>query len=77
MIKTAIITTTINVPIFLDKILKNILKEKKNNEIVTIVIGDKKTPNETGIYCKKISKKFNTVIKYFDVKAQDKFFKKS
>ena len=76
MIKTAIITTTINVPIFLDKILKNILKEKKNNEIVTIVIGDKKTPNETGIYCKKISKKFNTVIKYFDVKAQDKFFKK-
>ncbi len=29
MIKTAIITTTINVPIFLDKILKNILKEKK------------------------------------------------
>ena len=56
MIETAIITTTINIPFFLNKILQNVLKEKKNKKIITIVIGDKKTPKKINQFCKKIEK---------------------
>ena len=40
---TCILTTTINVPYFLDNLLKNIKKFKHRNTYV-LVIADKKTP---------------------------------
>ena len=71
MIETAIITTTINIPFFLNKILQNVLKEKKNKKII-IVIGDKKHQRKLISFAKK-SKKYKTnLFKYLD---QDKFFK--
>jgi hypothetical protein len=76
MIETVLITTTINIPTFLDKILKNVFKNKKNNKLVCIVIGDKKTPTKARSYCKKLEKNYKTTIKYFDIKDQDKYFKK-
>ena len=76
MIETAIITTTINIPFFLNNILQNVLKEKKNNKILTIVIGDKKTPKKINQFCKKIEKKYKTKIIYLSISDQDKFFKK-
>ncbi len=75
MIETVLITTTINVPTFLDKILKNIFKNKKNNKLVCLVIGDKKTPTNARSYCRKLEKKYKTTLKYFDIKDQDKYFK--
>ena len=76
MTNTILITTTINVPIFLDKILKNVFKNRKNKKLISLVIGDKKTPSKTKSYCRKMEKKYKTEVKYLDIKFQDKYFKK-
>ena len=49
MKKISIVTTTINIPIFLKNIVQNIKLKKSQNifEISIIVIGDKKTPKKT------------------------------
>ena len=41
---------------FLDKILKNVLKNRKNKKLISLVIGDKKTPSKTKSYCRKMEK---------------------
>lgn len=71
----AILTTTINVPTFLENICQNIKKYNHKN-IFFLVIADKKTPEKARSYCKKIEKKFKFKIIYLDIKDQDKFFKK-
>lgn len=71
----AILTTTINVPTFLENICTNIKKFNHKN-IFFLVIADKKTPANARAYCKKIEKKFQFKIIYLDIKDQDKFFKK-
>jgi hypothetical protein len=77
MIENAIITTTINIPIFLDGICKNLKKFKYTQEKnLIIVIGDLKTPKETSSYCKKISRKYGYEIIYLDITSQNLFFKK-
>ena len=73
--ETAIITTTINVPHFLDGICKNMKKfhhDTNKNEV--IVIADLKTPKEAASYCKKITKKYGFKIHFFDFDFQNKFF---
>lgn len=76
MINTILITTTINIPTFLDKILKNVLKNKKNTKLLSIVVADKKTPSKAKSYCSKLEKKYKTEVKYLDIKYQDKYFRK-
>ena len=71
----AILTTTINVPTFLDNICKNI-KKFKHKDFFFLVIADKKTPKGAKKYCKKIEKKFKVKIVYLDVNDQNIFFKK-
>jgi hypothetical protein len=70
----AILTTTINVPTFLENICKNVKKFKHNN-LFFLVIADKKTPKKAKTYCYNLEKKFNLKIIYFDIKEQDKYFK--
>ncbi len=72
---TCILTTTINVPYFLQKLLKNIKKYNHTNSYV-VVIADKKTPSKAKNYCKKLSKKYSVKIDYLDVNFQKKYFKK-
>ncbi len=72
---SCILTTTINIPYFLDSLIKNIKKFKHKN-VYIVIITDKKTPNGAKKYCKKISKKFNFRIDYLDLKFQKRFFKK-
>ena len=75
--ETVIITTTINVPDFLDGICKNMKKFHHNtNKNEIIVIADVKTPKEASSYCKKIMKKYGFKIHFFDIDFQNKFFKK-
>lgn len=76
MLDTVILTTTINVPHFIDGICKNIIKFKKKEKIKIIVIADKKTPTKSEIYCNSLAKKYKIDIDYFNIKRQDKFFKK-
>lgn len=60
--RTAIVTTTINVP--------ELLKDYKKLKCDIIVIGDKKTPSETADFCEENS------IAYFSVKDQAGYLKR-
>ena len=74
----AIITTTINIPTFLNGICKNLKKFKHSkNKNIIIVIGDLKTPKQTKNYCKKLSNNYGYKIIFLDVKLQNKFFNKN
>ena len=79
MKKIAIITTTINIPLFLKGIVENIkfYKSNKKFDISIYVIGDKKTPKKAEEFCLKLSKSYNLKILFFDIHFQDKFFKKN
>jgi hypothetical protein len=72
---TCILTTTINIPYFLDNILTN-LKRFKHKDVFVLVVTDKKTPSLAKNYCVKVSKKYKIRIDYFDIDKQKKFFKK-
>jgi hypothetical protein len=71
---TCILTTTINVPYFLENLFKNIKKFKHKNTYV-VVIADKKTPIAAKHYCRKVSKKFDIRVDYLDVSFQKKYFR--
>jgi len=79
MKKIAIISTTINVPLFLKDIAENIKFYKSNQkfDISIYVIGDKKTPKKAKEFCQKLSKLYSLKILFFDINFQDKFFKKN
>lgn len=72
--KTAIVTTTINVPKLLADYAKNIKQYK--HDAFFVVIGDKKTPPATKIYCRKIAKQYKVDIKYLDIPDQLKYLRK-
>jgi hypothetical protein len=74
MKRISLITTTINVPTFLEGILKNYKKNSKNFELEILVIGDRKTPKSINSYIEKLKKKYLKNISYFDIKSQDNFF---
>ena len=76
MKKISLVTTTINVPFFLEGILKNYKKNRKGFELEIFVIGDIKTPKTISSYINKLQKKYLKNIFYFDIKKQDRFFKK-
>lgn len=76
MYKSALITTTINIPNFLEDICFSIKKEKKTEKFIIIVIADKKTPIQAKNFCKNISKKYSIRIDYLDLNDQNKFFRK-
>ena len=54
MLNTAIVTTTINIPYFLDDFSKNAIKYNHEN-IKFYIIGDLKTPKEIKNYLNKLS----------------------
>ena len=72
--KTAIITTTINIPRLIEDYIINIRRYK--HDCFFVIIGDKKTPAETKNYCNKIKKKYEAEIHYLDVNDQVKYLKK-
>ena len=59
--KTAIVTTTINIPTFLEDICEN-AHEYNHNELGIIIIGDKKTPHEITIFVDNLYTKYNIQI---------------
>ena len=76
----ALITTTINIPKLLDKYLES-FKEEKNHgnfddEILLIVIGDKKSPPSARDYCERLAKKHKINLCYQDVERQEEYLKK-
>ena len=68
--KTAIVTTTINIPTFLDDICSN-AKKYEHKSVGFIVIGDKKTPTEIYNFCDDLNKKYDYLVEYYDLDRQE------
>jgi hypothetical protein len=69
----SVVTTTINVPYFLeDYIIHHIEQYTSNNELTFIIIGDLKSPHKAiKEYLQRISS--HLMIEYWDVKSQKKW----
>ena len=71
--KNCIVTTTINVPEFLDGAFENADRHGRN--LVAIVIGDVKTPPEARDYCASLGKRYRCGGAYYlDLDAQNSVF---
>ncbi len=68
----SIVTTTINVPFFLEGLIRNLNIYNNLKKTNIIVIGDKKTPSDTEDYVKKFKKKID--IRYLSISQQEKYF---
>ena len=71
----AIVTTTIFVPRLLTKYASD-AKAHRHNPLF-VVIGDKKTPLETAVFCASLAKKSGFAVEYFSPERQDDYLKKS
>lgn len=69
--KITLVTTTIRVPHFLEGVCKNAILNNRTN-LSFIVIGDKKTPNETRDFCGFISDKYHFPVDYLGIEEQEK-----
>ena len=67
--RTAIVTTTINVPTFLKGYSDNIAKFG-NDDVIFVVVGDKKSPPETQSFCDTIPNCY-----YLDIAAQYRYMR--
>jgi len=71
--KYSIVTTTINIPVLLEKYAEDVIKNKRN--CFFVVVGDKKTPAEVKTYCEKLAKEKGIDILFMDVVWQEKYLK--
>src|SRR3989344_7892284 len=69
MPKTTLLTTTIRVPTFIEEVCRNIVVNK-HDDVSWYIIGDRKTPPETGKHCDAVSGKFGIPVTYVDLEAQ-------
>jgi len=72
--KTAIITTTINVPVLFRDYMKNV--KDLGHDCFFVVIGDKKTPAEAKSYCLDLGKEFDLPMTFLDVADQEEYLNK-
>jgi hypothetical protein len=67
--KTSIVTTTINIPVLLPKYAEN-ARYYGHRDVDFIVIGDRKSPLETGEFCKTVP---HFPCSYLDVASQEQY----
>lgn len=72
--KTAIITTTINIPFLLENYIKDVKKYKR--DCFFVVVGDKKTPSQAKKYCLGLKRKYRADISFLNVPDQQLYLKK-
>lgn len=70
--KTALVTTTINVPTLLEGYCTN-AKQYGHADLVVIVVGDKKTPAGVAQFCSDLQRKSGYEVEYYDVPKQHAF----
>jgi hypothetical protein len=68
--KVALVTTTIHVPHCLDNYLANAERYGHAERTRVIVVGDRKTPTDTGDYLGELGRRYPASITYLDVAAQ-------
>ncbi|HJZ87729.1 MAG TPA: hypothetical protein VKN99_21285 [Polyangia bacterium] len=74
--EVALVTTTINVPKCLDAYLDNLARHGHADGVSVVVVGDHKTPPETGAYLAQLGKRFPARIVYMDVPTQRELLKR-
>ena len=72
--KTAIVTTTIRVPVVLENYVENLAKNGHSN-VEFIVVGDKKSPPETGEFLAKLAGESGVAIDWWDAARQSEWLK--
>ena len=72
--KTSIVLTTINIPINLESYTES-FRKYGHRDVGFVVIGDRKSPTETGAYLDDLQKKTGYAIEYWDVDRQKGWLK--
>ncbi|HYL85236.1 MAG TPA: hypothetical protein VE263_13450 [Candidatus Angelobacter sp.] len=72
--KTAIVTTTINIPEFLEAYCRD-SAEFGRKDLVFVVVADRKTPPEAQEYCKRLEKTHGFPVEYFDLDRQQAYLR--
>ena len=74
--KTAIVTTTVNIPTFLEKYIQSFKCYSNIEKLAFIIIGDLKSPHEKIVnYLKKLNT--DITIEYWDIKLQKEWIQKT
>jgi hypothetical protein len=71
--KTAIVTTTINVPVLLRQYAEN-ARYYGHQDLAFLVIGDRKSPPETAAFCRTLEQWYPCT--YLDLAAQQKYLER-
>lgn len=72
--KTAIVTTTINVPEFMDGYCADFLYHGRK-EVCFVVVADRKTHAGAAEYCNRLEEKYGFKVEYFDVPRQQEYLR--
>ena len=72
---TAIVTTTINVPEFLDGYCKDAAQHGRK-DLCFIIVADHKTPPQAQSYCENLQKSYGFPMEYFGVERQRKYLER-
>ncbi len=73
--KVTLVNTTINVPRCLTAYLENAQRYGRLEQLSVVVIGDRKTRDETPEYLKELHQQFGVPVQYMDVPAQQKLLR--
>ncbi|TSC75482.1 MAG: Uncharacterized protein G01um101430_324 [Parcubacteria group bacterium Gr01-1014_30] len=73
--KTAIVTTTINIPEALAGYAES-AKQYGHRDVAFIIIGDLKTPQGAKDFCEKLAKESSLEVLFLDVESQKSYLKK-
>lgn len=71
--KYSIVTTTINVPVLLEKYIDDAIKHKR--DCFVVVVADKKTPVEAKAYCENLAQQKKIDILFMDIERQEEYLK--
>jgi hypothetical protein len=74
--RVALVTTTIRVPRCLEAYLANAERYGHGACVCVIVVGDRKTPSETGDFLKELGRRFPSRITYLDLAAQEQLLRR-
>src|SRR5262249_51072677 len=74
--KVALVNTTIHVPRCLENYVANVTKFGRAEQVSLIVVGDLKTPWETGDFLEELGSRYPVRVSYLDVAAQQKLLRR-
>ena len=71
MTETIVVSTTVNVPHFIELLCRNAIEYNRKDSVSFIIIGDLKTPKEVRSLCEGFTEKFKMNIRYLDIDDQE------